>query len=81
MIRAGRIFFALALVSASGEVVVDGRMPGRLIREPRGTNGFGYDPIFVPDGYEVTSAELPSEQKDAISHRGKAFRALAELLR
>jgi XTP/dITP diphosphohydrolase len=67
---------AVALVSSAGEVVVDGRMPGRLIREPRGTNGFGYDPIFVPDGYEVTSAELPSAEKDAISHRGQALRAL-----
>jgi XTP/dITP diphosphohydrolase len=67
---------AVALVSESGEVVVDGRMPGRLVREPRGHNGFGYDPIFVPEGYEVTSAELPSDEKDAISHRGKALRAI-----
>jgi XTP/dITP diphosphohydrolase len=75
--RLGAAFVcAVALVSTSGEVVVDGRMPGRLIREPRGTNGFGYDPIFVPEGYEVTSAELPSEQKDAISHRGQALRAI-----
>jgi len=67
---------AVALVDAGGEVVVDGRMPGRLIREPRGTNGFGYDPIFVPDGYTRTSAELTAEEKDAISHRGHALRAL-----
>jgi len=67
---------AVALVDAGGEVVVDGRMPGRLIREPRGTNGFGYDPIFVPDGYTQTSAELTAEEKDAISHRGHALRAL-----
>jgi XTP/dITP diphosphohydrolase len=67
---------AVALVSAAGEVVVDGRMAGRLIRTPRGENGFGYDPIFVPSGYEVTSAELPSDEKDAISHRGQALRAL-----
>ena len=56
-------------------------MPGRLIREPRGDNGFGYDPIFVPDGHQQTSAELAAAEKDAISHRGKALRALAELLR
>jgi XTP/dITP diphosphohydrolase len=67
---------AVALVSTSGEVVVHGRMPGRLIRAPRGDNGFGYDPIFVPEGYELTSAELPSAQKDAISHRGQALRAI-----
>ena len=75
--RLGAAFVcAVALVSERGEVVVDGRMPGRLIRDKRGSNGFGYDPIFVPSGYDVTSAELPSEQKDAISHRGQALRAL-----
>jgi XTP/dITP diphosphohydrolase len=75
--RLGAAFVcAVALVSAAGEVVVDGRMVGRLIRTPRGDNGFGYDPIFVPSGYEVTSAELPSDEKDAISHRGQALRAL-----
>jgi XTP/dITP diphosphohydrolase len=75
--RLGAAFVcAVALVSSSGEVVVDGRMAGRLVREPRGDNGFGYDPIFVPDGYAVTSAELPSQEKDAISHRGKALRAV-----
>lgn len=67
---------AVALVSDAGETVVHGRMPGRLVREPRGANGFGYDPIFVPDGYDVTSAELPNDEKDAISHRGRALRAL-----
>ncbi len=56
-------------------------MPGRLVREPRGTNGFGYDPIFVPDGEDRTSAEMPSPEKDAISHRGKALRALVPVLR
>jgi XTP/dITP diphosphohydrolase len=75
--RLGAAFVcAVAFVDAGGEVVVDGRMPGRLIREPRGTNGFGYDPIFVPSGNEMTSAELPAEEKDAISHRGQALRAL-----
>ncbi|HEY2273123.1 MAG TPA: RdgB/HAM1 family non-canonical purine NTP pyrophosphatase [Jatrophihabitantaceae bacterium] len=75
--RLGAAFVcAVALVSEHGEVVVDGRMPGRLIRAPRGANGFGYDPIFVPSGHDLTSAELPSEQKDAISHRGQALRAL-----
>jgi XTP/dITP diphosphohydrolase len=68
---------AVAYVDDGREFVVHGRMPGRLIREKRGSNGFGYDPIFVPDGHDVTSAELPSEEKDAISHRGRALRALA----
>jgi XTP/dITP diphosphohydrolase len=79
--RLGAAFVcAVALVDAAGEVVVDGRMPGRLVREPRGANGFGYDPIFVPAGYEVTSAELSAEAKDAISHRGQALRALVPYL-
>lgn len=61
--------------------VVRGEMRGRIVREPRGSNGFGYDPIFVPDGLDVTSAELSSDEKDAISHRGQAFRRLVpELL-
>jgi XTP/dITP diphosphohydrolase len=51
-------------------------MPGRLVRVPRGGNGFGYDPIFVPDGYSQTSAELAPEVKDRISHRGLALQAL-----
>ena len=67
---------AVALVSGRGEVTVSGRMPGRLVRVPRGANGFGYDPIFVPVGHERTSAELPPEEKDAISHRGQALRAI-----
>ena len=70
---------AYALPDGRSEVVL-GKLRGSLIRAPRGTNGFGYDPIFVPAGYDVTSAELPLEDKDAISHRGQAFRALAPLL-
>ena len=69
---------AAALVWPDGrEYVVHGEMRGRLIREMRGEGGFGYDPIFVPAGYDRTSAELRPAEKDAISHRGKAFRALA----
>jgi XTP/dITP diphosphohydrolase len=56
-------------------------MRGRLIRTPRGTNGFGYDPIFVPEGEQRTSAELTDVEKDAISHRGNALRALVPVLR
>jgi len=72
---------AVAFVGPHGEKVVHGRMPGRLIRAPRGTNGFGYDPIFVPsDADGRTSSELPNDEKDAISHRGHALRALAAAL-
>jgi XTP/dITP diphosphohydrolase len=61
--------------------VREGIVTGRLIREPRGPNGFGYDPIFVPDGYEVTTAEMDPADKDKISHRGRALRALAPEIR
>jgi len=52
-------------------------MPGHLVRAPRGDGGFGYDPIFVADGHTRTSAELAPAEKDAISHRGQALRAMA----
>jgi XTP/dITP diphosphohydrolase len=69
---------AAALVTPAGlEHVEMGEMAGHLIRTPRGTNGFGYDPIFVAEDSELTSAELSDEEKDAISHRGRALRALA----
>ena len=76
--RTAAFVCAAALARPSGQVVVEeGRVRGRLIREPRGTNGFGYDPIFIPDGDIRTTAEMPAADKDAISHRGRAFRALA----
>ncbi len=62
------------------EWVVTRDVAGRLTRTPRGSGGFGYDPIFVPDGFEVTTAEMTPEAKDAISHRGRAFRALAPFI-
>ncbi|MEU7813336.1 RdgB/HAM1 family non-canonical purine NTP pyrophosphatase [Pseudonocardia sp. NPDC049154] len=76
--RRGAAFVcAAALVVPDGpEEVVHGEWRGRLVRAPRGTNGFGYDPIFVPEGEERTSAELSPAEKDAASHRGRAFRAL-----
>jgi XTP/dITP diphosphohydrolase len=71
----------IALVTPDGsEHVVQGEMGGRLVRERQGANGFGYDPIFVPDGFTQTSAEVSAAEKDAISHRGKALRALVPLL-
>jgi XTP/dITP diphosphohydrolase len=72
---------AVVLVLPDGrEWTVHGEMRGRLIRAPRGTGGFGYDPIFVADGHTRTSAELTPAEKDAISHRGQAMRALASIL-
>ena len=80
--RRGAAFVcAAAAATPDGrEVVVEGRMEGVVVRSPRGANGFGYDPIFVADGYDRTNAELAPDEKDAISHRGKAFRALAPSL-
>ena len=80
--RAAAFVCAAVLALPDGTVVVrEGRMPGRLARVPRGENGFGYDPILVVDGDSRTSAELTFEEKNAISHRGKAFRALSADLR
>jgi XTP/dITP diphosphohydrolase len=62
------------------EWTATGVLSGTLIREPRGTGGFGYDPIFVANGYSVTNAELAPEEKDAISHRGRALHALAPVI-
>ena len=72
---------AAALVTPDGrEHVLERQWRGRVIREKRGTNGFGYDPVFVPEGLDVTSAELDPAEKDARSHRGQAFSALVPLV-
>lgn len=71
---------AAAVVPGAGERVVEGRLAGVLAREPRGSNGFGYDPVFMPVGEDRTTAEMSAAEKDAISHRGIAFRRLAPLL-
>lgn len=70
---------AYALPDGRSEVVL-GELRGRLARAPRGSGGFGYDPLLVPDGLDVTTAELAPQDKDAISHRGQAFRLLAPRL-
>jgi XTP/dITP diphosphohydrolase len=69
-------------VGAAGiaEHVVHGTMPGRVIREMRGTGGFGYDVLFCAEGHDKTSAELPPDEKDAISHRGRALREIAPIV-
>ena len=76
--RTARFVCAAALVAPGGaESIERGEMVGLLLRERRGEGGFGYDPLFLPDGETRSAAELSPAQKDAISHRGKAFRALA----
>ncbi|GLY89490.1 RdgB/HAM1 family non-canonical purine NTP pyrophosphatase [Actinoallomurus iriomotensis] len=80
-LRGARFVCVAAVAWPSGEEeTVEGQLSGHVIGERRGANGFGYDPIFVPDDETRTTAELSPEAKDAISHRGKAFRALAERL-
>ena len=80
--RRGAAFVcAAALVTPDGtERVLEREWRGTVIREKRGTNGFGYDPVFVPEGLDLTSAELAPEEKDARSHRGQAFAALVPVL-
>ena len=62
-------------------IEAEGYIYGQLTKEPRGERGFGYDPIFLPDGYEQTTAEMESDEKNAISHRGNALRIFAEKLK
>ncbi len=80
--RGGGYVCAAAFVTPDGEeTIVRGEWRGTIVRSPRGTNGFGYDPIFVPEGYALTSAELAPDEKDALSHRGRALRLLLPTLR
>ena len=80
--RAARFMSVVALADSNARVVkVEyGVCEGTIVEPPRGTNGFGYDPIFVPQGYTETFAELPSAIKDVISHRGKALQAMRGFL-
>ncbi len=76
--RGAQFVCAAAWVNSDGdEHVVEGILEGSLAREPHGSGGFGYDPIFRPTGYALTTAELRPHEKDAISHRGQALRLLA----
>ena len=84
--RRGAAFVsACALVYGAGdarkETVVRGAWPGSIVREPRGDGGFGYDPVFLPSGSARTAAELTPDEKDAVSHRGRALAALLPALR
>ena len=79
--RGAHFACAAALVLPAGrQHVTEGEVHGALATEPRGTNGFGYDPVFVPDSAQLTTAEMTAEAKDRISHRGKALRGLAPVI-
>jgi len=72
---------AIVLFPDGRLIGANGRVDGRLILDERGTNGFGYDPMFIPDGYGQTLAEMEPPEKNMLSHRGRAFRRLEEMLR
>jgi XTP/dITP diphosphohydrolase len=79
--RGGAFVCAAALVLPNGrEHLVEGKQTGRILRAGRGEGGFGYDPIFLGDGQDRTNAELSAAEKDAISHRGKAFREMSKVI-
>ncbi len=80
--RRGAAFVsACALVGPSGETVVRGEWRGVIARVPQGAGGFGYDPVFMPEGSRLSAAELSPEDKDAVSHRGRALALLVPALR
>jgi len=81
--RSARFRCAIAVVDEEGRVlaVTDGTCEGRIARNPAGSHGFGYDPLFIPDGYQETMAELGPDTKNAISHRAKAALQLVPLLK
>lgn len=80
--RRGAAFVSVcALVGDAGEVVVRGEWPGVIAREPLGDSGFGYDPVFIPEGESRSAAQLSPAEKDAVSHRGRALTLLVPALR
>ena len=79
--RRARFRTAIALLNGDAEpVFFNGTVEGHILEAPRGRGGFGYDPLFVPEGWDRTFAEATGEEKNAISHRGRAVAALAEYL-
>lgn len=80
--RAAKFVSVITLMFPNGDTLVArGECQGRIIEIPTGENGFGYDPLFVPDGYDKTFAQLSSEEKNMISHRARALKKLEELLK
>ena len=78
--RAASFVCTIAMVSDDGEVSFTGIWPGRVALQEQGLNGFGYDPVFIPEGFEVTAAELEPEVKNALSHRSLALSQLSSYL-
>ena len=79
--RRARFVCAVCCTMPNGDVLrTEGRCPGEILHAPAGSNGFGYDPVFRPDGFECSMAELTQQEKNAISHRGKAMREFRSVL-
>ncbi|MCH5329616.1 MAG: RdgB/HAM1 family non-canonical purine NTP pyrophosphatase [Alistipes sp.] len=79
--RRARFRTVISLILDGREYLFEGRVEGRIAEEPSGAEGFGYDPLFIPDGYSKSFAEMSAEEKNEISHRGRAVRKLVEFLR
>jgi XTP/dITP diphosphohydrolase len=78
--RAAAFVCTIALVGPDGETSFTGIWPGRVANQEQGEHGFGYDPIFIPEGFEITAAELEPEVKNSMSHRALALEQLASYL-
>lgn len=78
--RRARFRTVVALILRGEEHLFEGIVEGRIVEAPRGAEGFGYDPLFVPDGHDKTFAEMDAGEKNLVSHRGRAVRRLAEYL-
>lgn len=79
--RRARFRTVISLIRGGEEVQVEGIVQGHIATSEAGCGGFGYDPLFIPEGYDVTFAEMTAEEKNAISHRGRAVAALVEVLK
>ena len=80
--RGAQFVCAAVLILPDGrEFTSRGTVDGVILKEPQGTNGFGYDPIFQPNGFDITTAQMTADEKDSISHRGQAMRQLAQLMK
>lgn len=79
--RSARFVSVISLIWNGEEHLFEGRVEGRITAERSGTAGFGYDPIFIPEGYDQTFAEMPAEEKNRISHRGRAMQQMVDFLK
>ena len=79
--RRARFRTVISLILDGSEYLFEGIVEGRIAHQPSGAEGFGYDPLFIPDGYDKTFAEMTADEKNAVSHRGRAVRKLEEFLK